>query len=284
MATWSDKQLRAHKRAQGYVSATGATLGIAALGAAGVKTGVGRRGALKLARLSNHASPQAGAKVVRGQRKIGGAVSGLTVGSAGVGGVGGYNFAAIQSQESRRKVAKAIRLPKAAYKQAEEGWEWLGKAPLKRGVKIAGGVGAGAAVAGAAGGTIAYRRKVTKSVWGVDHGPVSKVGISTLGGAQRAASIAVHSKPTVRRAASMFPQGGMPRKPIMTSGGGPTMVLKPVAGSPKPSQPMKPMTPKAITPPQSSPGGSMKRPMVAVGAAGIGAGAVGGYAAGRRRK
>lgn len=110
MATWSDKQLANHKRAQGYISATGATLGIAALGAAGVKSPIGRRGSVKLSRSANKAGkPRVGGAIVRGQRKSGAAATNLTVGSAGVGGVGGYNFAAIQSQESRRaKIGKSI--------------------------------------------------------------------------------------------------------------------------------------------------------------------------------
>jgi len=106
MADWSDKQLRSHKKAQGYISATGATLGIGALGAAGLKSKAAQKGAIKLSRKVG--GNKGGAKLIRVTRKAGEQVQPLTVGSAGVGGFGGYNFAAIQSQESRKaKVSKA---------------------------------------------------------------------------------------------------------------------------------------------------------------------------------
>lgn len=109
MANWNDKQLRSHKRAQGYISATGATLGIAALGAAGAKTGLARRGTNKLAEAAARSgNPQRAVKIKAARKKIGSKATPLTIGSAGVGGVGGYNFAAIQSQESRKRVSKSL--------------------------------------------------------------------------------------------------------------------------------------------------------------------------------
>lgn len=104
MATWNDKQLAGHKRAQSYISSAGATLGVAALGAASLKAkpmaGVMNRAATKL-------TARTGSKKMAGRlRSIpangGRAAVPLTTGSAGVGGIGGYNFAAIQSQEAKR--------------------------------------------------------------------------------------------------------------------------------------------------------------------------------------
>lgn len=107
MSTWSDKKLQGHKRAQSYISSGTATLGIAALGAATAKT----PGASKLARKVGGAAMKRGASVRLGNRiagtpkRMGNSATGLTTASAGFGGIGGYNFAAIQSQEAKKSRA-----------------------------------------------------------------------------------------------------------------------------------------------------------------------------------
>jgi len=115
MSTWSDKQMRGHKRAQGYISAGTAALGVSALGAAGLKSGAARRGAVKLARVAGGGKP--GAAILRGRQKAANAPGGLTTASAGIGGLGGFNFAAIQSQEAKRSkkgISKMILSPEVA--------------------------------------------------------------------------------------------------------------------------------------------------------------------------
>lgn len=106
MASWDEKRLGGHKRAQGYISSAGATLGIGALGAAGLKSNTARKGAVKLSRIANKSNTKAGGKIIRGRQKAADSATGLTIGSAGVGGIGGYNFAAIQSQEAKRSREK----------------------------------------------------------------------------------------------------------------------------------------------------------------------------------
>jgi hypothetical protein len=109
MATWSDKKLQGHKRAQSYISSGTATLGIAALGAATAKT----PGARKALRRVGGAAMKRGASVKTANRiagapdRLGNASTGLTTASAGFGGIGGYNFAAIQSQEAKK--SRALR-------------------------------------------------------------------------------------------------------------------------------------------------------------------------------
>lgn len=110
MATWSDKQLSQHKRAQGYLSTAGATLGVAALGAAGMKSKGAQKLGTKLVRVAHNkgASLRTTGKAKRVAGKAAGSAGGLTTASAGVGGVGGFNFAAIQSQESRKARVKKM--------------------------------------------------------------------------------------------------------------------------------------------------------------------------------
>ena len=107
MATWTDKQLAGHKRAQSYISSAGATLGVAALGAAGLKSkGVTRAANRAATKLTARTGSKRRAGMLRAIPKAGNASMPLTTASAGVGGVGGYNFAAIQSQEAKRSRVK----------------------------------------------------------------------------------------------------------------------------------------------------------------------------------
>lgn len=109
MATWSDKKLQGHKRAQSYISSGTATLGIAALGAASAKSPFARKGAKKLggAAMRRGASVKMGNRIAGAPERAGRSATGLTTLSAGAGGIGGYNFAAIQSQEAKK--ARAMR-------------------------------------------------------------------------------------------------------------------------------------------------------------------------------
>lgn len=109
MATWSDKRLQGHKRAQSYLSSGTATLGIAALGAASAKSPFARKAAKKVggAAMRRGASVKMGNRIAGAPDRMSRSATGLTTLSAGVGGVGGYNFAAIQSQEAKK--ARALR-------------------------------------------------------------------------------------------------------------------------------------------------------------------------------
>lgn len=154
MATWTDKQLRGHKRAQGYISSAGATLGVAALGAAGLKSKQARAAGVKLARVANKKNPTVGSKVIRARQRAAGSATGLTTASAGVGGVGGFNFAAIQSQEARKTKVKKMDFEEFAKKDGRG----------KRTAQIAGGAALGAGGAyGAALGATAVRDGVSIS-------------------------------------------------------------------------------------------------------------------------
>lgn len=84
----SDTELRHRKRLQGHISQTTATLGLTALGAraAGTKS-VGR-----LAKIP-----------AKTGEKLKNASTGLTTLGAGIGGAGGYNFAAYTKAESQRR-------------------------------------------------------------------------------------------------------------------------------------------------------------------------------------
>jgi len=142
MATWSDKQLAQHKRAQGYLSTAGATLGVAALGAAGLKSKGAQKLGTKLVRVAHNrgASLRTTGKAKRIAGKAAGSAGGLTTASAGVGGVGGFNFAAIQSQESRKaRVKKMDTNPFAeeVSKLSDRAKDNLIGAKVKRGERIA---------------------------------------------------------------------------------------------------------------------------------------------------
>lgn len=166
MATWTDKQLRGHKRAQGYISSAGATLGVAALGAAGLKSKQARAAGVKLARVANKKSPRVGSKVIRARQRAAGSATGLTTASAGVGGVGGFNFAAIQSQEARKTKVRKMDFEEfaKAKKQSEYINQYTSKEARtaaranmdresKKGALIGGATGAAAGTAAVAGAT-----------------------------------------------------------------------------------------------------------------------------------
>lgn len=122
MATWSDQKLSRHKQAQSYLSAGGAALGTTALAAAGMKAkpvgALAGKLAGKIEAPALAGGMKANGKTISGVSQarrlraanvvrntpgtIGSKAGGLTTASAGVGGVGGFNFAAIQGQEAKR--------------------------------------------------------------------------------------------------------------------------------------------------------------------------------------
>lgn len=165
MATWSDKRLAGHKRAQSYVSSTGATLGVAALGAVGAKAKpvqrLANRGAYRL--LQRGADIKRVEQVRSAPGKIARASTPLTTASAGVGGVGGYNFAAIQSQEAKRaRVAKANDFS-PFNKQGRKNLKLLDRKKMsikpEHPYRAAGGAAMGGAIGGLAG---AYAGRYTR--------------------------------------------------------------------------------------------------------------------------
>lgn len=91
---WSDQQLSAHKKAQAGISLAGSALGLSALSAKG-----GAALLPKVAR-AGRLAPLA--------PKLDRAATNLTIGGAGLGGVGGINVAGIQSAEAKKKVSKAM--------------------------------------------------------------------------------------------------------------------------------------------------------------------------------
>lgn len=92
----SDAEIRRRKKIQGAVSVTTATLGLAALGSRGAGAAVNR--AAKLKKLSPSAAKLG--------PKLNSASTTLTTTGAGVGGVGGYNFAAYTNAEGRKRTVK----------------------------------------------------------------------------------------------------------------------------------------------------------------------------------
>jgi hypothetical protein len=91
---WNDAQLSGHKKAQAKISMATATLGLSALGAKGFGSAIPRlTKAPKLLALAPKANR---------------AATNLTIGGAGIGGVGGFNFAGIQNTEAKRKVSKSM--------------------------------------------------------------------------------------------------------------------------------------------------------------------------------
>lgn len=95
----SDAEIRRRKKAQGAISRATSTLGLTALGATALGTRQGHkflRGSFKSV---NKPVPKA-----LGEKKIKAAAVPLLTTSAGIGGLGGYNFAAYTSAESKRRV------------------------------------------------------------------------------------------------------------------------------------------------------------------------------------
>lgn len=98
---WTDKQLRAHKKASAGLSVATSTMGITALGLAGARAGAPR--ALKMAHQAGRLKNVKPKQLKAFKAKSTGLQNGLITTSAGVGGVGGLNYAAIQNAEAKRR-------------------------------------------------------------------------------------------------------------------------------------------------------------------------------------
>jgi len=98
---WTDKQLRAHKKASAKLSVATSTMGIGALSLVGARAGAPKlvRAAQKAGHLKNVKPKQ----LKRFKAKSTGLQNGLITTSAGVGGVSGLNFAAVQNAEAKRR-------------------------------------------------------------------------------------------------------------------------------------------------------------------------------------
>lgn len=105
MSVMSDAEIRRRKRVQGHISQATATLGLAALATRGGASAVGR---LKKVPKLMSLGP-----------KLKEASNTLTTTGAGIGGVGGYNFAAYTNAESKKRkpVAKAFNFDRSQAKQ-----------------------------------------------------------------------------------------------------------------------------------------------------------------------
>jgi hypothetical protein len=241
MATWSDKKLQGHKRAQSYISSGTATLGIAALGAASAKSPFARKAAKKAggAAMRRGASVKMGNRIAGAPERMGRNATGLTTLSAGAGGIGGYNFAAIQSQEAKKarqmrpvkqkRVAKMDTNPFDISKGDRAKDFWVGaeykKGRTKEGVKtnlkeqykaagkhIAGGAAVGAA---AMGGTAAVlNAKTHGAAWKAARGARKAIGGAKGKGGGYGRKYALRSakssltSPNTRNAATVGAYGG----------------------------------------------------------------------------
>lgn len=111
---WTDEQLARHKKAQAHISQAGSAAGLTSLGLLGASTVAGRKGRKVAVKLKNASQNSA-------------------IVGAGIGGAGGFNFAAIQNQEARRaKLGKAYDHKELARRQAQADVESAKrKAPAK---------------------------------------------------------------------------------------------------------------------------------------------------------
>lgn len=95
-APLTDKQLGHRKRIQAHISQAGSTAGLTSLGLLGASVVAGRKG-----------------KAVAHKLRAASVNTGIV--GAGIGGVGGFNFARIQSEEARRREMPKVKLAKRAY-------------------------------------------------------------------------------------------------------------------------------------------------------------------------
>lgn len=91
---WTKDDISDAKRTQAYLTAGGSALGVAALGTKG-----GASVASRMAR----SRPKGSWKLRSTANRLNSAAENATIGAAGVGGVSGFNFAAIQRAEGKKK-------------------------------------------------------------------------------------------------------------------------------------------------------------------------------------
>ena len=103
----SDAEIRRRKHLQGKISQTTSTLGLTGLGALGAGAVVSRKpGVLrKIPKYKNLTNDQVKAK----GKSMGDTATKIGIVSGGIGGLGGYNFAAYTNAESRKKKAVVKR-------------------------------------------------------------------------------------------------------------------------------------------------------------------------------
>lgn len=105
----SDAELRRRKRLQGHLSQTTGTLGLAALGGTLAASRGGRTALRKIPQLERRIKAPAPKDPDRD--KIKGAVTPVLATSAGLGGLGAFNFAAYTNAESRKRQQLAPKKP-----------------------------------------------------------------------------------------------------------------------------------------------------------------------------
>jgi hypothetical protein len=144
---WSDQQLERRKKLSGATSVVTSTMGLGALGVMGLRSKGGKQ-AIK--HLAPH-QPQIAGRLKKIRSGLKGKETPILTTSAGIGGLGGYNYAAIQRQEAQKQKkqnaqstalkAKVNRLAKS-YDPEEERHKQnkIGAATL--GVAGAGGIAA----------------------------------------------------------------------------------------------------------------------------------------------
>jgi len=102
---WTDQQLQRRKNISAGTSIATSTMGLGALGVLGIRSGAGKKAINHLATKS----PNAAGRLKKIRSGLKGKETPILTTSAGVGGLGGYNYAAIQRQEGK----------KAKHKQAD---------------------------------------------------------------------------------------------------------------------------------------------------------------------
>jgi len=99
---WSDKQLQRRKNISGATSIATSTMGLGALGVMGLRSGAGKQAIKHL----GTKSPQVAGRLKKIRSGLKGKETPILTTSAGIGGIGGYNYAAIQHQEGKKNKHK----------------------------------------------------------------------------------------------------------------------------------------------------------------------------------
>ena len=99
---WTDQQLQRRKNISAGTSIATSTMGLGALGVLGIRSGAGKKAIKHLATKS----PNVAGKLKKIRSGLKGKETPILTTSAGIGGLGGYNYAAIQRQEGKKNQAK----------------------------------------------------------------------------------------------------------------------------------------------------------------------------------
>lgn len=99
---WTDQQLQRRKNISAGTSIATSTMGLGALGVMGLRSGAGKQAIKHLA----PKAPKAAGRLKAIRSGLKGKETPILTTSAGIGGLGGYNYAAIQRQEGKKSKHK----------------------------------------------------------------------------------------------------------------------------------------------------------------------------------